>query len=194
MESDTLTLQEAAELLGKSTQTVRRLIKSGVLQAQRIETPQGFQYAVLRSSLSARFTRVAPAVTQNPQPQQRQEVQDVKVSAVEVPPVHYDWYPFLTNQNQSSGKEAQNLPESFLENDYYVLEPSPVQEKADKESVSNRQFMEFVQMAHKEKLMLITILERLQAELERERRQPKTVFQWIGQGLKAMFGSLGIKN
>ncbi len=178
MESDTLTLQEAAELLGKSTQTVRRLIKSGVLQAQRIDTPQGFQYAVLRSSLSARYTRVAPTPMQNsPSPQMEAPLQEVRVASV--PPAHY---------------EAQDLPESFLENDYYVLEPSPISEKVDKDGVTSRQLLEFVQMAHKEKLMLITILERLQAELERERRQPKTAFQWIGEGLKAVFGSWGSKN
>ena len=179
MESDTLTLQEAAELLGKSTQTVRRLIKSGVLQAERIETPQGFQYAVLRSSLSARYIRVAPAVQNPPSPQIQEIYVPFVANPVQVPPTH---------------TETQDLPESFLENDYYVLEPSPVPEKVDKEGVTSRQLLEFVQMAHKEKLMLITILERLQAELERERRQPKTVFQWIGEGLKAMFGSWGSKN
>lgn len=193
MESDTLTLQEAADLLGKSTQTVRRLIKKGELQAQRVDTPQGFQYAVLRSSLSPRYTRFAPTPIQSPQAQPIQ-VQEVGTPSVEVPPPHYDWSPFLTHQTDQPKDQAQDHPESFLENDYYVLEPSPVQNTVDKESVSSRQLLEFVQMAHKEKLMLITILERLQAELERERRLPKTMFQRIAEGLKSLFGPSGRKN
>ena len=184
MESDTLTLQEAADLLGKSTQTVRRLIKKGGLQAQRIQTPQGFQYAVLRSSMTARFTRypnVSNVPTVQPTP-----------TTVDVHPVGTDWSPFLTSQNGTQKVEASNSPESFLENDYYILEPSPVpappapiQETMDRNTVSSRQLLEFAQAAHKEKLMLITILERLQAELERERGRPKTALQWIGNALKS---------
>lgn len=51
MKKDFLTLQEAAVLIGKSVQTVRRLIKKGDLKAQRIKTPQGFHYVIQRENL-----------------------------------------------------------------------------------------------------------------------------------------------
>lgn len=188
MESDYLTLQEAADLLGKSTQTVRRLIKRGDLQAQRLQTPQGFQYAVLRSSMTGRFVRIPsmpnipsvnspleqPAVVHDPKP----------VFEPIVEPVGTDWSKLLTSQDAPSN-EVEEAPEAFLENDYYLVEPSPV----DTASVSGRQLLEFAQAAHKEKLMLITILERLQAELERERSRPKTLLQWIGNVVKSVFGA-----
>ena len=186
MESDYLTLQEAADLLGKSTQTVRRLIKKGELQAQRLQTPQGFQYAVLRSSMTARFVRVPNVPYVNSptvQPGVAAEMKQAETEEPIVEAVGTDWSPFLTTQHAAS-KEVAETPESFLENDYYLVEPSPM----DTTNVSSRQLLEFAQAAHKEKLMLITILERLQAELERERRRPKTMLQWIGNALKSTLG------
>lgn len=195
MENDTLTLQEAADLLGKSTQTVRRLIKKGDLQAQRIDTPQGFQYAVLKSSMVARFPRMMGVAAQPvPQPQVvAAPIQEVPVQPnPQASPVHYDWSPFLISQNGSSVPMQKNEPvetaEDFLENDYFELQPFPAQSKVDSDFVSSRQLLELVQSSHKEKLMLITILERLQAELEREHKRPKTLLQWIGATLKSVFG------
>ena len=174
MDTGTLTLQEAADLLGKSTQTVRRLIKKGELQAERVETPQGFQYAVFKASMIARFPRVMGVPTPPPLTIQTpiQHVQAVE----EVPTPS----PAPMPQPVPLKKED---PRILLENEYYYFEPSPpptqMVQPVDKESVSSRQLFELVQLAHKEKLMLITILERLQAELERERQRPKSFFQWI---------------
>ncbi|QQR54644.1 helix-turn-helix domain-containing protein [Candidatus Peregrinibacteria bacterium] len=161
MDEGLLTLQEAADLLGKSTQTVRRLIKKGELSAKQVQTPQGFQYAVSKASMALRFPRL----------------QIQQIERVEIP-----GYPPL--------QEVSSKPEVFLENDYYVLEstplPHPLDTALDKETVSSRQLFELVQLAHKEKLILITILERLQAELQHERQRPKSSFQWIQKALRWM--------
>lgn len=46
-----ITIQEAAEISGKSIQTIRRAIKSRKLSSRKKKTPQGYNYAVDRDSL-----------------------------------------------------------------------------------------------------------------------------------------------
>jgi hypothetical protein len=46
-----LTIQESAEISGKSIQTIRRAIKANKVQCKRKKTPQGFNYMVGRDSL-----------------------------------------------------------------------------------------------------------------------------------------------
>ncbi len=47
-----LTIQEAAEISGKSIQTIRRALKSTKLEGKRKKTPQGFNYMISRESLA----------------------------------------------------------------------------------------------------------------------------------------------
>ena len=51
MTDEYISIQEAAKLMRKSTQTVRRMIKRGEISAQQVKTPQGFQYILEKSSL-----------------------------------------------------------------------------------------------------------------------------------------------
>lgn len=46
-----LSIQEAAEISGKSIQTIRRAIKTKKLQCKRKKTPQGFNYVLGRESV-----------------------------------------------------------------------------------------------------------------------------------------------
>lgn len=46
-----LTIQEASKLSQKSTQTIRRLIKTNKIKCKKKRTPQGFNYEVDRDSL-----------------------------------------------------------------------------------------------------------------------------------------------
>lgn len=46
-----LTIQEAAEISGKSIQTIRRAIKGNKVNFKRKKTPQGFNYTINRESL-----------------------------------------------------------------------------------------------------------------------------------------------
>ena len=46
-----LSIQEAAEISGKSIQTIRRALKANKLQCKRKKTPQGFNYIIRRESL-----------------------------------------------------------------------------------------------------------------------------------------------
>ncbi len=46
-----LSIQEAADLVGKSVQTIRRALKSKKLVAKRQKTPQGFNYLIKEETL-----------------------------------------------------------------------------------------------------------------------------------------------
>lgn len=50
-----ITIQEAAKMSQKSSQTIRRLIKMNKLKCKRKRTPQGFNYEVERGSLIKYF-------------------------------------------------------------------------------------------------------------------------------------------
>ncbi len=52
MTKEYLSIQEAAEISGKSAQTIRRAIKSKTLGHRRNKTPQGFNYLIERASLN----------------------------------------------------------------------------------------------------------------------------------------------
>lgn len=48
---DLLTIIDAAQLSGKSIQTIRRMIKQRKIKVKRQKTPQGFNYLILKESL-----------------------------------------------------------------------------------------------------------------------------------------------
>ena len=55
MTKELISIQDAAELSGKSIQTIRRAIKAKKLVFRRQRTPQGFNYMVNKSSLCELF-------------------------------------------------------------------------------------------------------------------------------------------
>ncbi len=55
MSANLITIQEAAEISGKSVQTIRRAIKAKKLKARKKKTPQGYNYGVDRESLIKQY-------------------------------------------------------------------------------------------------------------------------------------------
>lgn len=51
MASKYISINDAAELTGKSPQTIRRLIKAKKVKFRKIKTPQGFNYDINRESI-----------------------------------------------------------------------------------------------------------------------------------------------
>ncbi len=96
MDTEFYTLQQAADHLGKSTQTVRRMIKRGELKAKRVKTPQGFQYVVEKEMFSN-------SPIQNHEEPLIEELKAAPTYQVEN----------LTNQNTFNG---------ILENDFYTID------------------------------------------------------------------------
>lgn len=194
MGNDVLTLQEVAELLGKSTQTIRRMIKKGDLKAQRIRTAQGFQYGIYRAQVqhfpalsTAQTSGQASVQVSTLMPTQRRVEQSIE--ALEEAESEG-----LTSQLVRPIEEAREPTreplmtredvEAFLENDFYVLEP--LGEKAGGPGVAGASGVDYARMMetqHREKMMLIHILEALQAELREERAKPKSLFAWIWKKL-----------
>lgn len=161
MNKDFLTLEEAAHALKKSTQTIRRMIKKGELQAQRIKTPQGFHYVVRRSEVSG-------LVEAEPVPEKvfyNSPIQN------ELEPQEDEEIPVLINQTQIPTN--QNVIEPL---------PEPVQVPLDKKepavfyfpplppapSVETRDLLRLIERQHREHMALIRIIEKLQDELRRQ--------------------------
>ena|GEM_PF-819093 len=55
MAAKLITIQEAAKLSGKSTQTIRRLIKNNKIKFKKQRTPQGFNYQLYEDSVAKHF-------------------------------------------------------------------------------------------------------------------------------------------
>ena len=56
-----VTITEAATEAGKSIQTIRRMIKQRKIQVKRQKTPQGFNYLIIKDSLTAAVNAAAVA-------------------------------------------------------------------------------------------------------------------------------------
>ncbi len=168
-QQDFLTLEEAANGLGKSVQTVRRMIKRGELPAKSVKTPQGFQYVVNRDDVYPNATK-EPGV----------DLQMFSNSPIQNPiePLHVELEssvpiqaPILTSRTDL---------EPLLENDFYTLDRNP----APAPQPSSVQLMKIIELQHKEKMMLIHILERLQEELH-AKTEPRSLLERIW---RAIFG------
>lgn len=61
-----LTINQAAEISGKSIQTIRRMIKKKKLQIKRKKTPQGFNYLIFEDSLLGLLKEPVQAPIQTP--------------------------------------------------------------------------------------------------------------------------------
>lgn len=166
MNKDFLTLEEAAHALKKSTQTIRRMIKKGELQAQRIKTPQGFHYVVRRSEVlsaveaePASETMLYDSPIQNePEPQQEEE-KEVLINQTQI----------LTNQNPvQSIPEPVQAPLDKKEPVVFYFPPLP-----PAPSATARDLLRLIERQHREHLGLIRIIERLQEELHNERQRPR---------------------
>jgi excisionase family DNA binding protein len=181
MEKDFLTLQEAAVLLGKSVQTVRRMIKKGDLKAQRIKTPQGFHYVVRHKDLGVEV--FSDSTIQN---DDRAEEKAEKESLV----------------NQTEILTSQSAVEVHVEADDQVLDKKidekangsvPVVmgeevervkcggcEKCDEYEIRMRKVLD---SQHEEKMALFRVLGKLQNELDIERRRPRSLLGYIMEWL-----------
>lgn len=109
-----VTLQEAADRMGKSVQTLRRMIQKGELQTERVRTAQGFQY----------------------------------------------WVHLETSESEPA--ELPEIPEKAP----LVAQPEP--ESEPRPETKNQ--------AHEERLFFLRLIERLQNELDYERKKPHSLF------------------
>lgn len=154
---DLLSLEETAQVLHKSVQTVRRMIKRGNLAVERIRTPQGFQYAIPRTELP--LEKFEPNL-------ERLELREELLT----PLPHPTPPPFSFSQLIPPLDRVE--PQRYLANDHYSLElDSKKTAAAAPPSFPYADWMALLHHQHKEKMMLIHILEKLQDELRQERQQ-----------------------
>jgi len=173
---DFYTIHEAADTMGKSPQTVRRMIKKGDLDAQRIKTPQGFHYVVRRDAIVV--------------PKRKKNVSQV------APPVEMIEVQMPTEEIVQKSVPLE-VPVEMLDNSYVQNPPAPLVE-AEKTVLTNQNEIptsqnevkphkkadfEGLDMHHREKLGLFKIIDSLQAELDRERRKPRSLMAYFMEWL-----------
>jgi len=159
-QQDFLTLEEAAKALKKSVQTLRRMIKRGELPAQRVRTPQGFNYVIKKEdALSAEDVAVAvpevPKVVLSNSPIQNpvfaQEQESIQV---------------LTSRNEILTSQSELKP--LLDNAFYTIDRN-----------MTPTLMKVIELQHKEQMRLIAILEKMQVELQRREEKPRSFLDRI---------------
>jgi excisionase family DNA binding protein len=129
MDPDFITLQEAADYIGKSPQTVRRMIKKGDVHAHQMKLPQGFRYVLKKSELLP--------------------FRDFQKDDYSEEPFMAAVKSTLTSQNEQV--TSQPSPASFDEREAH----------------------------HSEKMFLIALIERLQKDLDYERKRPKSLLGYL---------------
>lgn len=167
MAKDFITIQEAAEYLGKSAQTVRRMIKREELTAKRIRTPQGFHYVLSRDEVimeedSKNMSEVknSPLLTTS----------DNRVS-------------MLNNTTVQKPISTEEIEEKVLPTSQNQIPTNQTAQHPHKEAIKcpidKNDLARILERHHKENIRLFSIIEKLQYELDKERRKPKGFFAYF---------------
>ncbi len=163
MEKNYLSLQDAASLLGKSPQTLRRMIKRGEIKAQRMKSPQGFNYMVRIEDMP----RTIDALSKLERNSTSQMMFNSPIQNADVPQ-YKEQESVLPNQAEIL--TSRNDFEPYLDNDFYTIDKNV--------EIPNlkmgAELLKIIEQYHTEKMMLFNILGTLQAELEQEKRKPRT--------------------
>lgn len=155
-----LTLQEAAELVGKSVQTIRRLIKRGDLRGQRVKTPQGFHYLVDEQILRNYYSlKPLVEIEENQDVDPPETYPDVLINQHEIKLVEELQNPILTSQNSGSTSQTQEIEVAEPKND-----PEP-------QAMQSEEIQLLLNHHHEEKMLLYRLLAELQKELAQERNR-----------------------
>lgn len=174
-------------MMGKSPQTVRRMIKKGELDAQRIKTPQGFHYVVRRDAVGVPKAKRHVVMEEIPAATEEIVQKSVAVEApiqmldnlyVQNPPAPLVEATETVLTNQTEILTSRNGLEVHKQADSEGLDKSVAENvalRAELQSVND--------MHHREKLGLFKIVDSLQAELDRERRKPRSLMAYFMEWL-----------
>lgn len=77
-----ISIQEAAEISGKSIQTIRRAIKAKKLRHRKSKTPQGFNYMINFESLCEVY-KIKPEVSQAPKVEKKIPMETAETTTVQ---------------------------------------------------------------------------------------------------------------
>ncbi len=157
-QQDFLTLEEAAKALKKSVQTLRRMIKRGEMPAQRVRTPQGFNYVIRKDDV---------IVEETPVPEPAKEVLSNSPIQTEVLAQQQEAVQVLTSQKQIPTSQSELMP--LLENVFYTIDRN-----LSADGSRSAPLLKVIELQHKEKMMLIRILEKMQMELNQRSEKPRS--------------------
>ena len=128
-----ITIQDAAELSGKSVQTIRRAIKAKKLKTKKQKTPQGFNYSITIESLTSAFGLEATVAKEEVKTEVKAEVKTeakVEMKAEKVAKVKEDQMIVDTADFQSFAKTMERLVTQHAdERQSFLRLVNPLQEK-----------------------------------------------------------------
>ncbi len=132
MVNQLISITEAADLVNKSTQTIRRLIKAGAVKYRRKKTAQGFNYMIDKASLLDQFGLLPTQTEQAPQqdydyPKTVQHVTETPVSS------HQDTYHAPTPQNVPAQQVVKEVAKGPDYNE--IMDKLLEQHQSDKEKL-----------------------------------------------------------
>lgn len=110
MVNQLITITEAADLIDKSIQTIRRLIKGGKVKYRRKKTPQGFNYMIDKASLMEVFDMA---------PQQEQP------SSFQKPEMQEPTRESATQSAQEPSRQQQPIHEPYRDESTYSVDTEP---------------------------------------------------------------------
>lgn len=82
--SEYISLNEAAEISGKSLQTIRRAVKAKKISIKRKKTPQGFHYLVEKKSLMSCYAIKTTKKMKNAKAESVQEAQQIPFEGMDI--------------------------------------------------------------------------------------------------------------
>ncbi len=171
MNEEFITIKEAAQKLGKSPQTIRRMIKNGNLLATRISTPQGFHYVIPLTSIESKG--------------KNKNIEKVKKKAVKTDSVEGGKMLYKTPVEKSIEPQLQADNSSLTSQNKMLINQHGKQphKQAILDGIDKKELAKLMESHHRELMLMIEIVQKLQKELEQERRKPRSFlgyfFDWL---------------
>lgn len=147
-------LNEAAVLIKKSVQTLRRMIKKGELVAERIKTAQGFQYVITPEALEDLGYNV-----RNAKRVKQEHDRLILDTAIETDGLVKSVDPTYPADKV---QKIEIVQKQISDNDFYVLNIQNIEP-----DIKNETPVDWRKNCFKEKLFLYGIIEKLQTESHR---------------------------
>jgi excisionase family DNA binding protein len=171
--ADFLTIHEAAMKLGKSSQTIRRMIKRGDIRARRVKTPQGFHYVIKKDELPLGKLKVPEYI---PPIEESEEFLTSTLKA------HAHQVEVEANAQAEAVEAARVAPTVQVVPALQVVptvQVAPPQTEVVEAQELFSRFLTILERNHEEKTHLLHLAERLQSELDLERRKPRSLFAYL---------------
>lgn len=147
-------INEAAEVSGKSIQTIRRAIKGRKFSARRKKTPQGFIYLISRESFSNFYNIPGKGATSK----LSRDTQQIPVEQLDDQTssrlISQEKFSTSQSTSQESGSTSQKSSQKFLTKDHLKEFQKTIQQLTEQQHKERENFMRLIQ-AFQDRIMVL---------------------------------------